>query len=123
MNEDRANRYKPANAASATVLTEQEWANLATALCLSPRELQIVGCVFDDLKDGAIAERLRISTHTVRTHFERLYRKLEVSSRSALVVRVFMECISLVRTGQPFSRCNTGSAEIEVIKRRSRVRR
>jgi DNA-binding CsgD family transcriptional regulator len=50
--------------------------------------------VFDDQKETAIAANLGISTHTVHTHLERLYRKLRVSSRVSLVVRVVAEYLS-----------------------------
>jgi DNA-binding NarL/FixJ family response regulator len=50
--------------------------------------LQIVRAVFDDQTEYAIAADLGISPHTVHTHFERLHRKLAVSDRVQLVLRV-----------------------------------
>ena len=38
--------------------------------------------------------KVSISTHTVCTHLGRLYRKLEVTSRCAAVVRVFAEYLN-----------------------------
>jgi DNA-binding CsgD family transcriptional regulator len=63
-------------------------------LRLSPRELQITRCVFDDMTDMAIAAELGIGVNTVHSHFERLYHKLAIRSRAALVVRVFQEYVS-----------------------------
>lgn len=63
---------------------------------LSPRELQLVEAVCSELKDRAIAERLGISTHTVRTHFERLFRKLGVHSRGGVAVNA-MQFVHRVR--------------------------
>lgn len=81
------------------LLCERTWGRVAHSLRLSPRELQIVRCVFDDLKELAIAAELGISPHTVHTHLERLYHKLDVSSRVELVVSVFAEHLA-IRGGQ-----------------------
>jgi DNA-binding CsgD family transcriptional regulator len=62
---------------------------------LSERERQIAEAVFDDQKESVIAVHLGISSHTVHTHLERLYRKLGVTSRVTLVSRVFVEYLWL----------------------------
>jgi DNA-binding CsgD family transcriptional regulator len=67
------------------------WFYIAQRLSLSERELQITQGVFDDKHENLIAQELRISSHTVHTHLERLYHKLRVSSRVELVVRL-AEC-------------------------------
>jgi DNA-binding CsgD family transcriptional regulator len=72
-----------------SVLSTEQWAAVARRLHLSPRELQLACCVFDDATDAAIAAKLGITENTVHTHFLRLYRKLNIRSRAALVVRVF----------------------------------
>ena len=69
-------------------LDENAWRLLATRLRLSPREVEIAHKVFTDLKESAIADDLGISPHSVRTHMERLYRKLSVQSRVELVVHI-----------------------------------
>ena len=74
---------------------DREWRSIGRSLKLSPRELQIVRCLFDDDTEAAIALRLGISSHTVHTYLERLYRKVGVSSRVALVVRVFGEHLAV----------------------------
>ena len=63
-------------------------------LALSGRESEILQAVFDDQKESCIAANLGISAHTVHTHLERIYRKLHVSSRVELVVRVFAAYLS-----------------------------
>jgi DNA-binding CsgD family transcriptional regulator len=52
---------------------------------LSPRELEVVRLVAEDLTNAEIAERLVISPRTVTTHLDRIYAKLEINSRTALV--------------------------------------
>ncbi len=79
------------------MFTDGEWADVAEHLKLSRRELDIARCVFDDLKEASIAEELGISSHTVHTHLERLYRKVKVTSRCELVIRIMSEWIALVQ--------------------------
>ena len=75
------------------ILSEREWREIARALRLSEREVQMLQCIFDDLTEAGAARELNISPHTVHTHLERLYRKLQVTSRCAAVVRVFAEYV------------------------------
>jgi len=78
------------------VFAPTEWRSLATALGLSPRECDIVQCVFDGASEKCIAEQLGLSPHTVHTYLWRIYRKLHVQSRQGLLVRIFAEfrCLS-----------------------------
>lgn len=73
------------------VFTHREWRLLATHLDLSAREIDIVQGVFDGLPDKGIARRHGISSHTVHTYRWRLYRKLGVRNRCALIVRIFWQ--------------------------------
>ncbi len=70
------------------------WKVIAKSLRISDRELQIIQGIFDDRKEFAIADELKISMHTVHTHLERLYRKLGISSRVALVLYILSEYLS-----------------------------
>ncbi|QDV92193.1 transcriptional regulator NarL [Phycisphaerae bacterium RAS2] len=79
-------------------LSEEQWDYAGRRLRLSRREMQISKCIFDDLKESAIGRGLGISPHTVHTHLERLYHKLGVRSRLALVVRVVSEINHAPRT-------------------------
>lgn len=71
------------------------WSAVGEALHLTPRELQIVLALFDDLREDEIAVRLEISQHTVHTHLGRLYRKIEVDSARGLLLRVFRTLLSV----------------------------
>ena len=77
-----------------SVLPHDAWKTIAQSLRISNRELQIIQGIFDDRKELAIADELKISMHTVHTHLERLYRKLGVSSRAALVLYILSEYLS-----------------------------
>lgn len=52
---------------------------------LSPRQGQIASLVARGLTDKEIAAELGISEETVATHLKRLFRRLAVHSRAALV--------------------------------------
>lgn len=52
---------------------------------LTPREAEILGMLADGLANKEIAARLRISTHTVKTHVQSLFVKLGADSRAEAV--------------------------------------
>ena len=79
----------------AAMFSEPAWREIARSLRLSGQEIQVVRGVFDDHTEGAIASSLKISPHTVHTHCERLYRKLGVTGRVTLALRVMDEYIAL----------------------------
>lgn len=76
-------------------LSAQEWREIVQALRLSPRESQIAACVVADKSEGDIATMLSISTHTVHSYLERLYRKTSVRSRCQLLIRIFEAYVRL----------------------------
>jgi DNA-binding NarL/FixJ family response regulator len=76
-------------------LSPGAWSAILQRFHLSQREAQIFQLILCDKTEGAIAMELGISAHTVHTHLERLYRKLDVSSRCQVVIRVFQEYVRL----------------------------
>ncbi len=79
------------------LISEAQWRALRSKLRLAPREVEVVQGVFDDRKEADLARRIGVSAPTVHTYLRRLYRKLGVSSRAALVVRVFATHLELLR--------------------------
>jgi DNA-binding NarL/FixJ family response regulator len=79
----------------AAMFSKQAWEEIARSLKLSGRELQIIKDVFDDRTEFAIAAHYGVSPHTVHTYCERLYRKLAVTDRVKLVLRVMDEFLAL----------------------------
>jgi DNA-binding NarL/FixJ family response regulator len=77
------------------MLSEQAWDGIARSLELSTRELQIVCGIFDDCTEFAIATDLGVSPHTIHTYCRRLYRKLAVTGRAMLMLRIIQEFIAL----------------------------
>jgi DNA-binding NarL/FixJ family response regulator len=54
---------------------------------LTPREQEILGMLAEGLPNKAIASRLGISDHTVKTHLEAIFDKLGASTRAEAVAR------------------------------------
>jgi DNA-binding CsgD family transcriptional regulator len=61
------------------------------ALCLSPREQEIVRMVAKGYPTKIIADILNISSWTVCTHLRRIFVKLGVGSRTAMLARLLKE--------------------------------
>ena len=54
---------------------------------LTPRQHQIVEAVVEGLSYKMIADKLLISTDTVRDHIKKIYRKLEINSKAELITK------------------------------------
>ena len=80
------------------MFSPEAWALIARSLGLSGRELQIVRGAFDDKTEVEIAADLHISPSTIHTHVERLHRKLTITDRTQLLLRVMQEFIALTST-------------------------
>lgn len=63
--------------------------NLPTnpAELLSPREREIMACLFQGASDKEIAETLRIGSGTVHSHMHRMFEKLRVTTRGEAINR------------------------------------
>lgn len=79
----------------ASLLTSRAWEEIARALSLSARELEITQAILVNHKDTAIAGDLSISDHTVHKHLNRLFKKLRISTRTQLIVHIFEKLLLL----------------------------
>jgi DNA-binding CsgD family transcriptional regulator len=64
-------------------------AESAAVSLLTPRELEVMSLVAAGKANKLIARELWLSPHTVRSHLEHVFEKLEVTNRSAAVARAF----------------------------------
>lgn len=71
---------------------------------LSPREQEIAALVVKGFPNKVIASVLGISIWTVSTHLRRIFAKLDVTRREAMVARVLEH--DLLRSGRSYS-CDT----------------
>ena len=85
-----ADQCQPATQGS-RLFTADTWQEICRRLKLSHRETDIVYGIFNDKKETDIADNLGISAHTIHTEYERLRKKLQVHTRSGLVLRIVNE--------------------------------
>lgn len=67
---------------------ELDCAVLLTRTPLTPREIEITTCIMRGFNNREIAQRLGITTSTLRTHIKRIYRKMGSHSKPNLMLRV-----------------------------------
>lgn len=63
----------------------------SASVSLSPRELAIAQLIAKGLPNKSISDLLEISPYTVATHLRRIFVKLGVSSRAAMVARLLQD--------------------------------
>jgi DNA-binding NarL/FixJ family response regulator len=71
------------------IFSESEWTELVKELSLSPRQAQVLKCLFLGHSDKQIARDLKMAIPTVRTHLSRLFSRFDVQDRTELVLYVF----------------------------------
>jgi DNA-binding NarL/FixJ family response regulator len=70
-------------------LTEREWLVIAAQYSLSHRELEVARGLVHGEEESQIAERLRLSIHTVHAYIRRLYHNADVHNHQQLVGAIF----------------------------------
>jgi DNA-binding NarL/FixJ family response regulator len=80
-------RYRLVPVADADPLSARPAPGPSVSELLTSRELQIASLVAEGLINKQIAEQLRISEWTVSTHLRRIFAKLGVDTRAAMVCR------------------------------------
>jgi DNA-binding NarL/FixJ family response regulator len=69
---------------------DDEWRSLVRSLRLPPRQAQIARLTCRGCSNRQIALRLAISEHTVHTHLQALFGRLEVHERLGVPVRLVL---------------------------------
>jgi len=77
------------------MLSGHAWSEIAKALGITPRELQIIQAVFNNEHEAETAERFKLSPHTVHMHMNRLFKTLAVTSRTELILRIVEALVTL----------------------------
>jgi DNA-binding NarL/FixJ family response regulator len=77
------------NKGNGELFSRHEWDRLLDHLSLPDRQAEILQFLLNGENDKQIAQKLRISLPTIRTHLQRIYARFDVSNRTSLVVEVF----------------------------------
>jgi DNA-binding NarL/FixJ family response regulator len=80
---EQTNRLPP------PLLTAGEWEEVVRELRLSPQQVRIVQFIFQGKRDKEIAAVMGLNIWTVRTHLTRIFVRLDIGDRVALVLRIF----------------------------------
>lgn len=73
---------------AAELISDQEAHNQPKSIELSPRESAIAKLVAQGLPNKVIAKQLKISPWTVASHLRRIFLKVGVTSRTAMIVKL-----------------------------------
>lgn len=75
------------NRPTAMLLDEKQWLYIQKRYRMTPRELQIAILVCRGFNNYDIAKALKIRHGTVKTHLRNVYRRVQVKSKIALLLR------------------------------------
>ena len=69
-------RNQTAFVSNTEIFSKNEWTELVNELSLSPRQAEVIQCLFEGHSDKQITNDLQIAVPTVRTHLNRLFNRL-----------------------------------------------
>jgi DNA-binding NarL/FixJ family response regulator len=69
------------------LLDGKQWSYVQSRYSLTARERQIAELVCEGLRNGNIAKNLDIQPGTVKTHIRNIYRKTQVKSKIAMLLK------------------------------------
>lgn len=70
-----------------TLLNDRQWMFIRERYRISPRELQVAKLTCQGLTDKEVARVLKIRHGTVKVHLRNIYRRVQVKSKIALLLR------------------------------------
>ena len=73
------------------VFAEAEWAQLATALSLSPRQMDVIRCMFRGLGRRRTGRELGLAVASVREYRRRACGRLDIRLPGHLMLRILWE--------------------------------
>ena len=56
---------------------------------LTPRETELLMLLTEGNDNTQISEKLHITTHTVKSHLQNIYRKLDVTNKTELITKLY----------------------------------
>jgi DNA-binding NarL/FixJ family response regulator len=77
--------------AGRSIFSESEWRGLADLMQMSRQQRRIVWCLTQGMGDKDIAQAMGITPSTVRTHLDRIFKRMGVDDRVKLVLLLVRE--------------------------------
>ncbi len=88
-NKDRGDEFE-FRVPSISLLDDQQWKYIRKWYRITARELQVARLVCRGFNNNKIADELRISRGTVKTHIRNIYRRIRVKNKIQMLLR-FMQ--------------------------------
>ena len=73
------------------LINNKQWLYVQSRYDLTPREREIAELICQGLRNGSIANYLRIRPGTVKTHTRNIYRKVRVKSKIGMLLKFVTE--------------------------------
>lgn len=70
---------------------KQQWSRMRRRYNLTPREVEVAELLCRGLTSSEVASEVRITSGTVKTHIRNIYRKMQVNSKIAMLLRFLAE--------------------------------
>ncbi|MDD5327545.1 MAG: helix-turn-helix transcriptional regulator [Phycisphaerae bacterium] len=86
VNEDGKDNFR-SKQYNVVLLNGKQWSYLQNRYSLTPRERQIAELVCQGARNNDIAKELGITGGTAKTHIRNIYRKIQVKSKMAMLLR------------------------------------
>lgn len=85
------------NVSLPVLLGDSGRALVVSAFRLTPREAELLWQLFENSSNVAVAQALRVTEHTARTHRERVFAKLGVATCAAALAKVAAAAVFIAR--------------------------
>lgn len=69
------------------LLSDEHWQYIRKQYCMSPRELQVAKLVCQGFSNEEIANSLKITQGTIKTHIRNIYRRIRVKNKIEMLLR------------------------------------
>lgn len=92
------------------ILDESNWSYIQRRYRLSPRETQVARLVCQGLVNDEIAQYLKITNGTVKTHLRNIYRRIRVKNKITMLLKFIRDVA--ITTSNPNSQMSIAVTEI-----------
>jgi DNA-binding NarL/FixJ family response regulator len=70
-----------------SLLNDEHWSYIRKQYSMSPRELQVARLVCEGFNNDEIADSLKITQGTIKTHIRNIYRRIRVKNKIEMLLK------------------------------------